>query len=137
MKSKRHELRKIILEEVSRFCNPEMSTIRVGPALINAEIADTPYLRDKGLMFRDSLARDQGMLFIFPDCDTRGFWMKNTKIPLSIAFADESGRILNIENMLPYENRSKYSKGPAKYALEVNLGLFEELGINPGSFIVI
>ena len=137
MISKIKNLRSLIKEEIFRAQPQERMTILVGSIPLSVEIADTSYARDQGLMFRDSLEDDSGMIFIFPDCGIRGFWMKNTKIPLSIAFVDESGKILNIENMSPYDINTKYSKGPAKYAIEVNIGWFDNKGISPGDLVTI
>ena len=131
---KREILRGLITEEIQRNSLPKRE-IYVGsvPALV--EVASTPLQRDMGLMFRKSLAENSGMIFVFPDCGHRGFWMKNTHIPLSIAFADDSGKILNIESMKPHDMLSKYSSGPARYALEMNDGWFERNQIQPGDFI--
>lgn len=107
--------------------------LSVGPHAITAEVAKTPGERQTGLMFRFSLPADQGMLFVFAESETRGFWMKNTYIPLSIAFIDASGRILNIEDMAPHDERSHLSRGPALYALEMRKGWFEGHGVTAGA----
>jgi uncharacterized protein len=99
---------------------------------IYVEIADTPEERAEGLMFRSSLPADRGMLFVFPEPQPLAFWMKNTSIPLSIAYIDRDGRILEIHYMEPYSLESVPSRQPALYALEVNRGTFERLGIEPG-----
>lgn len=96
------------------------------------EIADTPELRQQGLMFRDELAPDAGMLFVFPDARTRSFWMKDTSIPLSIAYIAADGRILEMYDMEPFSLQPVRSRFPARFALEVNQGRFKELGIEPG-----
>jgi len=98
-----------------------------------AELATTPAERRKGLSGRQELKRDRGMLFVWPDSAHRRFWMKDTSIPLSVAFLTGEGRILNIERMEPAQTERTYpSKGPAKYALEVNRGWFARHGIRPG-----
>ncbi len=101
------------------------------------ELATTPPERRKGLMFRRSLAQDTGMLFVYPDPAERSFWMKNTLIPLSIAYADESGRIVRILEMLPDPGTGaplpRYLSGePAIYALEMERGWFNAHGIREG-----
>ena len=84
-------------------------------------------------MFRKSMPENEGMLFDFFNDEDRGFWMKNTTIPLSIAFIDSSGTISNIEQMEPNSLNSAYSKKPCRYALEMNQGWFSENDIHPGS----
>jgi uncharacterized membrane protein (UPF0127 family) len=102
---------------------------------ILAEIADKPATRTAGLMFRKQLATDGGMLFVFPDNAPRSFWMKNTYIPLGIAFLDEKGVILNILEMPPQTEKNFFSKGLAKFALEANSGWFEKRGIKAGDLV--
>ena len=118
---------------------PEI-TIRLGDARIKAEVAATPESRATGLSGRDRLGADRGMLFAWDDAAPRRFWMKDTRIPLSIAFLDERGRILNIHRMAPPPPegpaggyRRYRSRGPAQYALEVNRGWFANHGIAAGS----
>jgi uncharacterized membrane protein (UPF0127 family) len=107
-------------------------TLTIGEAKLVAEVASTPQQRATGLMHRFSLQPDHGMLFVFESPQPLGFWMKNTFIPLSIAYIDASGRILNIEDMAPQDERSHLSKGPALYALEMRQGWFVQKGIVPG-----
>ena len=84
-------------------------------------------------MNRFSLQPDHGMLFVFERPEPLGFWMKNTYIPLSIAFIDASGRILNIEDMAPQtETHALVARDPRLYALEMRKGWFVERGIRPG-----
>ncbi len=104
---------------------------------IFVEIADTPEERAEGLMFRSSLPEDQGMLFVFPRPRLLGFWMKNTSIPLSIAYLDDDGTVLEIHDMEPHSLESVSSRQPARYALEVNQGTFERLGITLGDRLVL
>ena len=103
--------------------------------ILHIEEADSPLKRSLGLMYRKSLDQDSGMLFIFPDSNMRSFWMKDTHIPLSIAYIDRKGIIINIEDMKPLEVASVKSSGPCKYALEVNQGWFEKNGISVGDKI--
>lgn len=96
------------------------------------EVADEPAERQQGLMDRKSLEEDRGMLFIFPEDQVLAFWMKNTSLPLSIAYIDSSGVIREIHDMEPLSLRPVYSRVSVRYALEVNQGRFAELGIEPG-----
>jgi uncharacterized membrane protein (UPF0127 family) len=97
------------------------------------ELAATPQSRRCGLSNRAALGENQGMLFIYPRSDLRTFWMKDTRIPLSIAFLDDSGKIINIEIMSPNQTEERYhSRKPALYALEVNQGWFKLNGIKAG-----
>jgi uncharacterized membrane protein (UPF0127 family) len=98
------------------------------------EIADTDAERQRGLMGRTALPEDQGMLFVFPSEEQLSFWMKNTLIPLSIAYIDSEGRIVDIQDMKPLDDDPPHyvSAEPARYALEVNQGFFEERGVTVG-----
>jgi uncharacterized membrane protein (UPF0127 family) len=126
----------ILLPGVSRAL--ETTTITVGKVSLVVEVADDRYERSVGLMYRTSLSPDRGMLFVFPDDVPRAFWMKNTTIPLSIAFADATGRIIAIMDMEPDDGRARYlSPGPARYALEVNRGWFEKNGIRVGDGLTV
>ena len=107
--------------------------IRVGAHAIDAEVAQNPQQRALGLMYRFSLPADRGMLFVFPRPEPLGFWMRNTYIPLSIAYMDADGTILNILDMKPHDESRHPSAGPALYALEMRKGWFAERGIGPGT----
>ena len=89
-----------------------VSKIQVGPHAVSAEVAQTPDQRALGLMYRFSLPADHGMLFVFPEPQPLGFWMRNTYIPLSIAFIDAEGRIVNVEDMAPHDESSHPSRDP-------------------------
>jgi uncharacterized protein len=105
---------------------------------LTVELAATPAARACGLSHRDHLPQNTGMLFIFPAPRPLTFWMKDTRIPLSIAFLDDSGEILEIQTMVPMQTEPLYhSPGPAKYALEVNQGWFERHGIAAGDRVVL
>jgi hypothetical protein len=104
----------------------------IGTAKLQAEVAATAAQREIGLMHRFSLAPDHGMVFVFPGSEPLGFWMRNTYIPLSIAFMDANGVILNIEEMAPQDDSTHWSRGPAQYALEMRKGWFAERGIRVG-----
>lgn len=107
-------------------------TLDVGGHPVKAELAYTDATREHGLMERDGLAPDAGMLFIYKDEQVRGFWMKNTRIPLSIAFADRKGEIVRITDMEPHDTTRVSSLVPAKYALEMEQGWFEAHGVKKG-----
>ena len=100
---------------------------------VAVEVAHTQLSRAEGLMYRKSLAADAGMLFVFPRVDLYSMWMKNTYIPLSVAFIDERGVILNIADMHPESLKSHDSAGLAKYALEMNRGWFSARKISAGT----
>ena len=99
---------------------------------LRAEVANTEDTRRQGLMFRDRLGDNTGMIFLYPETEVTAMWMKNTRIPLSVAFIDVGGRILNIEDMVPFSEDAHGSRGPAAYALEVNRGWFSKRGIKTG-----
>ena len=98
-----------------------------------AEIASTDAQRATGLMHRRMLPENRGMLFVFADVAMHGMWMMNTYIPLSVAFLDRDGRIINIEDMQPQTRQTHTASKPAKYALEMNLGWFAKRNIKPGT----
>ena len=103
---------------------------------LTVEIADTPEAKENGLMFRESLAEDRGMLFVYEDPQKATFWMRNTRIPLSIAFIDSAGRILEVKPMYPMdETIVPSSSDQVAYALEVNQGWFDRHRISPGTKI--
>jgi uncharacterized protein len=111
------------------------AVLTVGDYKITAEVVVTPEQRALGLMNRFSLKPDHGMLFVFERAEPLSFWMKNTFIPLSIAFIGADGRIVNIEDMKPQTEDTHWSKGPALYALEMRKGWFAEKGIGPGTVV--
>lgn len=111
--------------------------ISINDIPISVEVADTDFLRNKGLMFRESIPENDGMLFVFPDDIIRSFWMKDTQVPLSIAFIDLDGYITNIEDMTPHDLNNTVSDSPATRALEMNRGWFDDMGISPGDYVVI
>jgi uncharacterized membrane protein (UPF0127 family) len=106
--------------------------ISAGVHLIRAELADSYATRMQGLMYRESLARNAGMLFDFEEADIHCMWMKNTLIPLSVAFIDDQGTIANIADMKPQTEQSHCASRRVRFALEMNQGWFAERGIRPG-----
>ncbi|MDP8952997.1 MAG: DUF192 domain-containing protein [Actinomycetota bacterium] len=99
---------------------------------VEAEIADDETERQKGLMERTELAENAGMLFVYEREQPLSFWMRNTTIPLSIAYIDAEGRIVDIQDMQPLDETPRPSAEPARYALEVNQGFFEKRGVKVG-----
>lgn len=102
---------------------------------LTVEVASTPQSRETGLMNRFSLQQDHGMLFVFEAPQPLAFWMKDTYVPLSIAFVDRNGRIVNIEDMRPKDESTHWSKGPALYAIEMRQGWFASKGIGAGDVV--
>ena len=99
---------------------------------IKAEVALREDEKSRGLMFREKLGPDEGMLFIYEREEFLSFWMKNTPLPLSIAFLDQNGRIVDLQDMEPFNLRTHTSVRPAKYALEMNRNWFQKNGVNVG-----
>ena len=110
-------------------------TLTIRDQKLVVEVASTPETRATGLMNRFSLQQDHGMLFVFEAPQPLAFWMKDTYIPLSIAFVDQRGRILNIEDMRPKDESTHSSKGTAVYAIEMRQGWFAAHGIATGDAV--
>jgi uncharacterized membrane protein (UPF0127 family) len=100
---------------------------------IEAEVASDSQNRQIGLMNRKAMPAQRGMLFVFTEKNTHCMWMRNTFIPLSVAFIDDQGVIINIEDMQPQTENNHCAKVPARYALEMNLGWFAQRAIKPGT----
>ena len=122
----------------AQSCPFELPTVQVvvkGHDL-TIELATTPEARSCGLSLRDSLPENRGMLFVYAEPEILTFWMKNTRMPLSIAFIDTAGRVVSIQKMNPFPLTTVYaSPVPALYALEVNQGWFEENGVGVGDVV--
>ena len=99
---------------------------------IEAEVAHTFETRQTGLMNRTAMPLHRGMVFVFPEARAHCMWMKNTPLPLSVAFVDDGGRVINVEDMQPHTTDNHCAAGPARFALEMNLGWFAERGIKAG-----
>ncbi len=114
---------------------PELPRVELqaGIHLIRAELAANDRTRARGLMFRERLGPSEGMLFVFSAPSRQCFWMRNTLIPLSIAFIDDDGSIVNIEDMQPRSDDSHCSAKPVRYALEMEQGWFAKRGLRAGS----
>jgi len=123
----------LLLIAAPAFAQPlPVVELKAGMHLIRAEVAADYSTRGRGLMHRKSLAQNTGMLFIFDQPASHCMWMKNTYIPLSVAFLDEKGEIINIADMQPHSEQSHCATRPALYALEMTQGWFAQRGIKAG-----
>lgn len=120
--------------EDEKSYEPKLPTkiVEIAGHRLRVEIADDPQSRNRGLMFRNYLPDSAGMLFIFDEVGHHPFWMKNTFIPLSIAFIGEDSIITDIKWMKPHDTNSCYPSKPVKYTIEVNRGWFMKRDIKPG-----
>lgn len=112
---------------------PRTAQVRIAGHALKVEVAADDAQRAKGLMHREKMGRNEGMLFVFDEPAYHSMWMKNTLIPLSVAFVDADGVILNIRDMQPQTLDTHMSAGPALYAIETNKGWFAERGIKAGA----
>ena len=117
---------------IARAELPEVA-LTIGGHKLAAEVAHTESTRSQGLMHRRMLPETRGMLFVFDRIDRHAMWMMNTYIPLSVAFLDAQGVIINIADMAPHTTNAHGATQPAKYALEMNLGWFRKHGIGSGA----
>jgi uncharacterized membrane protein (UPF0127 family) len=113
-----------------------MLELQVGGHRIDAEVAATTVLRDLGLMYRYSLPDDRGMLFVFPDARKHCMWMKDTFIPLSVAFIDDNGKIVSIVDMQPRSLTFYCAPVPVRYALEMTKAWFSKRRIGSGASFI-
>ena len=109
--------------------------LQSGMYLLDVQVAQTPEQRAIGLMNRQSMPEHEGMLFVFERSDTQCFWMKNTLLPLSAAFIDNTGNIVNIEDMKPQSLDAHCSARPVKFVLEMQQGWFKKRGLKGGSHL--
>jgi len=108
--------------------------VRTGvPAMVGRSLSTVARQREIGLMFRPTMAANDGMLFVFERAGQQCFWMKNTLIPLSVAFVADDGSVVNIEAMKPQTLDSHCSAQPVRFVLEMNDGWFAKRGIKPGA----
>lgn len=114
----------------------EKIVLKIGGQTVLAEVAATPQSRERGLMQRDQLCANCGMLFVFEKAGRYGFWMKDTPLPLSIAFIATGGAIINIAEMRPRTTEPHRANGNALYALEMHGGWFARNGIKPGDRVL-
>lgn len=119
--------------------NPRLKTVTltIGAATVKAEVAATELERNRGLMYRTSLHDGEGMLFVFDRDQQVSFWMKNTKLPLSIAYIISDGTIIQILDLVPYSEEPRPSSRSIRYALEVPQGWFDRAGIKVGDKVTI
>ncbi len=108
------------------------TTLGAGMFNIKVEVAQTPQQHAIGLMWRKTMPANEGMLFVFPQAAQQCFWMKNTLLPLSIAFVGDDGRIVNLDEMLPQTEAPHCSTKPVRFVLEMNKGWFTKHGFKPG-----
>jgi uncharacterized membrane protein (UPF0127 family) len=113
------------------------TTMRIGNKTFTLEIANKNEDRFRGLMYRDAMPADHGMIFVFPDVAPRSFWMKNTRIPLDILYLDENGTVVSIHQMQPYVLTGTHSDAPAKYAIELNAGAAAAAGVHASDHLSI
>lgn len=109
--------------------------LTVGGHVIRAELAINDAERARGLMYRESMPDDHGMLFVYKNDAIRSFWMRNTTLPLTIAYADKQGTIVRIADLTPLKEEGVSSLYPARYALEMNRGWFDRNGVKKGDRI--
>ncbi len=106
-----------------------------GTHVVQAEVANTPEAQSRGLMFRDEMGPDEGMIFTYDAPQPQSFWMRNTFIPLDLIFIDENNQVINIAQGEPYNEEPVTSDGEAIAVLELNAGRAEELGLEPGDTV--
>jgi len=142
MKITRDQLRKLIRESLygydpglitESFGGVSKNRLLVGDYEIDAEIVEDQASRSLGLMYRHHMPENAGMLFSFPADGHHSFWMRNTNIPLSIAFIDSAGEIVQINELHPHDEVSVRPVKPCRYALETNQGWFDKRGIGKGT----
>ncbi|GGH17741.1 hypothetical protein SAMN05444007_1177 [Cribrihabitans marinus] len=117
-------------------CSPDIVTLRTDQGVLqfSVELADTPQERSRGLMFREDLPKWAGMLFVYERPQPASFWMKNTLIPLDMLFADRTGRVTRVHHRAVPGDLTPIDGGREVFAvLEINGGLAEELGLDPGA----
>jgi len=111
--------------------------MKIGSKTFTLEIANDAAEREKGLMRRDSMDDDHGMIFVFADEQRLGFFMKNTRIPLDILFVNAAGVVVSIKQMRPYDVTTTYTDAPAKWAIELNQGQAAAAGVKVGDQLTI
>jgi uncharacterized protein len=123
---------KVQAEEAPQL-NLQRVTVSAGIHQIDAQVAVTSEQHAIGLMYRDEMPLNEGMLFVFQQPTMQCFWMKNTRIPLTAAFVADDGTIVNLADMKPQTTDSHCSQKPVRYVLEMNKGWFARKGVKPGS----
>lgn len=128
-------LKQIIKEEISRAVAGDRAFVSVDGHSVDCDLALTDAQRMYGMMGRKSMGANEGMFFVFPQPAQQSFWMRDTHVPLDVIFADETGRVLNVEQGHPMSEYRMLSKGPAKFVLEVPMGWCRSRRVGPGSII--
>jgi uncharacterized membrane protein (UPF0127 family) len=121
---------------IAAFAQLPTVELTAGIHLIRAEVANTFETRAQGLMFRKYLGPNEGMLFVFPQADAHCMWMRNTLIPLSVAFVDAQGKIVSISEMQPQTENTHCAAAAAKFALEMSGGWFSSKVLKPGATLL-
>lgn len=111
--------------------------MKIGDRVFHLEVARTESQQEKGLMKRDALDPDHGMIFVFPEELVRSFWMKDTRFPLDILFLDSAGRVVSVHQMRAYDQHNTSSDLPARYAIELSKGAAEAAGVKAGDVLQI
>ena len=130
----------VLLGNAGCVCSAHLpeTSLTVDHTQLELEVASTPKDRACGLAYRSELKAHRGMLFVVPEPTDLEFWMGNTRLPLSIAFLDDNGQVLSISDARPLQRHEHYrSPAPARYAIEVNVGWFEEHGVSVGDLLSI
>ncbi|HSV13854.1 MAG TPA: DUF192 domain-containing protein [Tepidisphaeraceae bacterium] len=110
-------------------------SMKIGARTFTLEVAADEYSRERGLMERDSMPADHGMIFVFPSDSSEGFWMKNTHIPLDILFIDAGGKVVSVHTMKPFDMNTTSSDGEYRYAIELNAGAAADVGVKAGDHV--
>jgi hypothetical protein len=126
----------VLVAVVSIAVRDNSVSLRVRDHHIRVEVADTPEAQHRGLMGRTALCDNCGMLFVYPVADRYAFWMKNTPLPLSVAFIGADSHIINIAEMKPLSSEMHFAAGDALYVLEMSKGWFRDHGVKPGDKIL-
>jgi uncharacterized protein len=111
--------------------------MKIGSKNYELEVAADDFSRMRGLMERDSMPEAHGMIFVFPQDTSEGFWMHNTRIPLDIVFIDSSGKVVSVKQMKPYDENTTLAGGSYRYAIELNGGAGADSGVKAGDTVVI
>jgi len=117
--------------------NLPTTSMRIGSKTYTLEIADTDSTRQRGLMYRESMPADHGMIFVWAEEAKRAFWMKNTLIPLDVIYIAASGEVVSIHPLEPKETRAVPAEGPTRWAIELNRGEAAKTGIKPRDILLI
>lgn len=121
-------------EQQSKSALPT-TKMQIGNRTFVLEVARTPAQQEKGLMERDSMPADHGMIFTFPEEQVLSFWMKNTRFPLDIIFCDSKGKVVSIHQMKAYDLTNTSSNYPARYAIELNKDAASGTGVKVGDVL--